>query len=144
MPGFKNFNEKINDIHTKFMKKNKIAKEYLQKRKVYISYHMHPNRRLKKFFYMYPYNPKASIEASVPFFTVSVNKCNKNNKTNFVCIYNNFYEGGIKECKLHFLVNNDDKSIKRNINEHSKVVKMIQYAYKELDKNLGKVDFYEQ
>ena len=145
MPSFNPFNDKIINIYEKFITKNKIAKEYLLQKKFKLSYHMHPNRRLKKFIFIYPYNIKINgIEANMPLFTVSVNKINKNDKNNFLCIYNNFYEGGIKEIKLNFSQGEDNISIKKNIKEHDKVIKIIKYAFNELNKNLGKVDYYEQ
>ena len=145
MPSFNPFNDKIINIYEKFISKNKIAKEYLLQKKFKLSYHMHPNRRLKKFIFIYPYNIKINgIEANMPLFTVSVNKINKNDKNNFLCIYNNFYEGGIKEIKLNFSQYEDNISIKKNIKEHDKVIKIIKYAFNELNKNLGKIDYYEQ
>jgi hypothetical protein len=147
MPRFDNFDDKIKNIYKNFMnKKNiKLKKTYLDNRHIGLLYHMHPNRRLKKMIFIYPYNIRSSgIEAKMPLFTVTLNKINKNNKNKFLCIYNNFYEGGIKEIKLNFSDIEDDKNIKYNIKELQKVIKIIQYGFNELNKNLGKIDYYKQ
>jgi hypothetical protein len=106
---------------------------------------MHPNRRLKKFLFMYPSKTLVyGIEANVPFFIICVNKIKKNNKNNYLCTYNNFYEGGVKEIKLNFSTKEDDISIKHNIKELHKVTKMIKYAFDQLTKSIGTVNFYQQ
>ena len=130
MPRFNTFDESIDDVYKKFLMKNKkLVKTYDLEKKYYKNlYHMHPNRRLKKFFFIYPYKILSNgIEARMPFFTISVNKINKNNKNNFICIYNNFYEGGVKEIKLKFSDEEDNTSIKHNIKQLQKVIKMIKY-----------------
>lgn len=147
MPSFDIFNDSIEDIYKKFIIKNKkLIKKYLDKRDYKNFYHMHPNRRLKKMFFIYPYKLNYyGIEGTVPFFTISVNKIKKNNKNNYLCIYNNFYEGGIKEIKLNFSNKEDNISIKKNIKELQKVIKMIQYAFDELtNRSIGSVNFYQQ
>ena len=147
MPSFNTFDESINDIYEKFLIKNKkLVQTYLDKRHYKIFYHMHPNRRLKKFFFIYPFNIHSyGVEANMPFFTISVNKVIKNNKNNFICIYNNFYEGGIKEIKLKFSTKEDDISIKHNIKQLQKVIKIIKYAFNELTKSfIGTINFYQQ
>ena len=141
MPSFDSFDEDIDYIYKKFKNKNKelVKKDYK------MFYHMHPNRRLKKLFFMYPFTPSISgVEANIPFFTISVNKIKKNNKNEFLLIYNNFYEGGIKEVKLNFSDLEDDISIKHNIKELQKVKKMIKYTFDRLTKSIGSVNFYKQ
>lgn len=143
MPRFDNFDNQINNIYKKFFTKK--IKEDLGNKKYKLYYHMHPNRRLKKMLFLYPIPIRSfGYEAKMPFFTVSVNKIKKNNKKEFICIYNNFYEGGIKEVKLNFSLLEDDKNIKHNIKELNKIIKIIKYAFNQLYKNLGKVDFYKQ
>ena len=147
MPRFITFDESIEDIYKKFLIKNKkLVKKYLKERHYKKFYHMHPNRRLKKFFLIYPYKLlKTGIEAYMPLFTISVNKIDKNNKNNFICIYNNFYEGGVKEIKLKFSTKEDNISIKHNIKQLQKVIKIIEYAFDELTKSfIGTVNFYKQ
>ena len=147
MPRFDTFDKSVNDIYLKFIMKNKkLVKKYLDKRDYKMFYQMHPNRRLKKMLFIYPYKLLyTGIEARVPFFTISVNKIKKNNKNNFLCIYNNFYEGGVKEIKLNFSDIEDDISIKHNIKELQKVIKIIKYAFDELSKSfIGTVNFYQQ
>ena len=96
-------------------------------------------------FFLYPVPIRSfGYEAKMPFFTVCVNKIKKNNKTKFICIYNNFYEGGIKQVKLNFSLLEDDKNIKHNIKELKKVIKIVKYGFEQLSKNLGKIDFYKQ
>ncbi len=88
---------------------------------------------------------KYGRESSVPFFTISVNKINKNNKKEFKCIYNNFFVGGIKEVKLKFTTKEDEKSIQKNIKELQKIIKIIKLAFNNLSKELKQnVDFYKQ
>lgn len=147
MPSFDIFNDSIEDIYKKFIIKNKkLVKKYLDKRDYKMFYHMHPNRRLKKMFFVYPYKLLSNgMEANMPFFTISVNKVQKNNKKKFLCIYNNFYEGGLKEIKLNFSTKEDNISVKHNIKELKKVIKMIKYAFDELTKSFSNnVDFYQQ
>lgn len=146
MPSFNTFDESINNIYENFLIKNKkLVKTFLNKRHYKYFYHMHPNRRLKKFFLIYPYKITNGIETNMPFFTISVNKVIKNNKNNFICIYNNFYEGKVKEIKLKFSTKEDNISIKYNIKQLQKVIKMIKYAFDELTKSfIGTVNFYKQ
>ncbi len=144
MPPFDNFNNMVENIRLNFMQQNRIAKKELHNRHYKLFYHMHPNRRLKKMLFIYPFNVKNDLEANVPFFTISVNKINKNNKSKYLCIYNNLYEGGIKEIRLKFNENEDEKSIKNNIKELMKVIKIVKVAFNNLSKKIGKVDFYKQ
>ncbi len=141
MPPFNIFNDSINYIFNKFKIKNK----KIDKKHYLMSYHMHPNRRLKKMFFMYPSKLTNGIEANMPFFTISVNKIKKNNKNKFVCIYNNFYEGEFKEIKINFTDKEDNISIKYNIKQQQKVIKIIKYAFDKLNKSLQKnINFYQQ
>ena len=76
MPSFPAFNKQIDDIYHSFLNK-KYIKEHIGKRKYKMYYHMHPNRRLKKMFYIFSFPVKKDgIEANVPFFTISVNLFN--------------------------------------------------------------------
>ncbi len=139
MPSYVNFNEEIEGIYEEYSKDKRVKSldKKIAKRGYKMHYHMHPNRRLKKMFFMYS-NPVLmnGLEANVPFFTISVNKVKKNDKKKFKCIYNNFYVGGIKEVNLNFSEREDDKGIKKNIKELKKVIKMIKYAFSELKKEL--------
>ncbi len=145
MPSFPAFNIQINDIYKKFME-DKFIKYITEKRKYKMYYHMHPNRRLKKLLFIYAFPiKKYGRESFVPFFTISVNKINKNNKKEFKCIYNNFFVGGIKEVKLNFTTKEDEKSIQKNIKELQKIIKIIKLAFNNLSKELKQnVDFYKQ
>ncbi len=145
MPSFPVFNIQINDIYKKFME-DKFIKYITEKRKYKMYYHMHPNRRLKKLLFIYAFPiKKYGRESFVPFFTISVNKINKNNKKEFKCIYNNFFVGGIKEVKLNFTTKEDEKSIQKNIKELQKIIKIIKLAFNNLSKELKQnVDFYKQ
>ncbi len=145
MPSFSAFNNQIEDIYQKFIE-NKFIKYITEKRKYKMHYHMHPNRRLKKLLFIYAFPMKKyGRESSVPFFTISVNKINKNNKKEFKCIYNNFFVGGIKEVKLKFTTKEDEKSIQKNIKELQKIIKIIKLAFNNLSKELKQnVDFYKQ
>lgn len=147
MPSFLEFNNQIENIYQKFINNNKqIAKKIIGKRKYKMYYHMHPNRRLKKMLLIFPNPIKINgFEAGVPFFTISVNKINKNNKKEFKCIYNNFFVGGIKEVKLKFTIKEDEKSIQKNIKELKKIIKIIKFAFNNLTKELKQnIDFYKQ
>ncbi len=139
MPSYVNFNEDIEDIYRKYKsdKRVKSLDKKITKRDYKMHYHMHPNRRLKKMFFMYS-SPilMNGLEANVPFFTISVNKVKKNDKKNFKCIYNNFYMGGIKEVNLKFSEREDTKGIEKNIKELRKVIKMVKYAFNELRREL--------
>ena len=110
------FDNEIYNIYKKFFTIK--MKEDLGNKKYKLYYHMHPNRRLKKMFFLYP-DPIRSFgyEAKMPFFTICVNKIKKNDKKKYILIYNNFYEGGIKQVKLNFSLLEDDKNIKHNIKE---------------------------
>ncbi len=145
MPSFPVFNNQIKDIYQKFIK-NKFIQYITEKRKYKMYYHMHPNRRLKKFLFIYAFPIKKNgRESFVPFFTISVNKINKNNKKELKCIYNNFFVGGIKEVKLKFSIKEDEKSIQKNTKELKKIIKIIELAFNNLTKELRKnVDFYQQ
>jgi hypothetical protein len=145
MPSFPVFNVQIDNIYNKFMN-NKFNKKIIKNRKYKMYYHMHPNRRLKKMLLIFA-NPilQNGPEASVPFFTISVNKKKNNNKESFMCIYNNFYVGGIKEVKLNFTIKENEKSIQKNIKELQKIIKIVKLAFSDLQKNLKtNVDFYKQ
>jgi hypothetical protein len=145
MPSFPVFNQQIDDIYHSFLNK-KYIKEKIGKRKYKMYYHMHPNRRLKKMFYIFSFPVKEDgIEANVPFFTISVNKINKRNKKECMCIYNNLLVGGIKKVNLHFTLKEDEKGIQKNIRELQKVVKIFKLAFHHLYKDIQKeIDFYQQ
>ncbi len=145
MPSFPDFNIQIEDIYKKFMK-DKFIQYITEKRKYKMHYHMHPNRRLKKLLFIYAFPiKKYGRESSVPFFTISINKMNKNEKEEFKCIYNNFFVGGIKELKLKFSTKEDEKSIQKNIKELKKIIKVIKLAFNNLTKELKQnVNFYKQ
>ncbi len=145
MPSFPAFNVQIDNIYKIFIK-NKFNKKIIGDRGYKMYYHMHPNRRLKKLLFIYAFPMKKyGRESSVPFFTISVNKINKNNKKEFKCIYNNFFVGGIKEVKLKFTTKEDEKSIQKNIKELQKIIKIIKLAFNNLSKELKQnVDFYKQ
>ncbi len=145
MPSFPAFNVQIDNIYKIFIK-NKFNKKIIGDRGYKMYYHMHPNRRLKKMLLIFA-NPilKNGPEASVPFFTISVNKKNHNNKEKFLCIYNNFLVGGIKEVKINFTIKEDEKSIQKNIKELQKIIKIVKIAFNTLHNDLRKdVDFYKQ
>ncbi len=145
MPSFPAFNIQLENIYKKFIN-NKFNKKILKNRKYKMYYHMHPNPRLKKMLIIFA-NPilQNGPDASVPFFVITVNKINKNNKEKFICIYNNLYVGGIKELKLKFTTKEDEKSIEKNIKELQKIVKIIKFAFHNLHKDLrSNVNFYKQ
>ena len=141
MPLFREFNEQINNIYIKFIDK-KLVKTYLDMVKYSYSYQMDLNRRLKKMYFVCYGEFRA--EGNIPFYTISINKIKKNNKKNLKCIYTNFYEGETKEIKLNFTDIEDDNGIKHNIKELQKIIKIIQYAFDQLSKNLGKINIYKQ
>lgn len=145
MPSFPQFNIQIDNIFKKFIK-NKTNKKIIGDRKYKMYYHMHPNRRLKKMLFIFTNKTfNNGPEAGVPFFIISVNKINKNNKNKFVCIYNNLFVGGIKEVELNFNSKEDKKSINLNIKELQKIIKIFKFAFDNLHNDLKKnVDFYKQ
>jgi hypothetical protein len=155
MPRSKTFDEKIEKIYQIFNKKyikmkNLRKSQSLYNREYKLLYHMHPNRRMKKMYFQFPSRIyKNGPEANLPFFIVTVNKINKDDKTVFKCIYQNFLEGGIQTKILKFSLNEDD--LKKNEKEWGKIVKMIKEGFRQVYYQKGPtffmkrtVDFYQQ
>lgn len=145
MPSYPVFNDQIEKIYEKFMK-DPLNKEKLGERGYKIYYHMHPNRRLKKMLLIFADPVRAmGEEANVPFFVITVNKKRKENKERSVCVYQNLYEGGMKEIELKFTKKEDEKSVEKNIRELQKIVKIVKMAFDNLHKGLRRdVNFYKQ